>query len=89
MRPSGLAQIADVKAGGRWDAAYAPASTAAMPDDLAAALAANPAAAAFFVTLKGARRYAILYWIGAVKRAQARKIANFIVMLGRRQAIHG
>src|SRR5689334_1936406 len=72
MRPSGLAQIAAAKADGRWNSAYAPASTAEAPPDLVAALAANPKAAGFFATLTGANRYAILYRIGAVKKAETR-----------------
>ncbi|MFC7537805.1 YdeI family protein [Sphingomonas sp. GCM10030256] len=54
------------------------------------ALDENPKAAAFFVTLKGANRYAIIYRIGAVKRPEtrARKIADFIAMLERGQTVH-
>jgi uncharacterized protein YdeI (YjbR/CyaY-like superfamily) len=91
MRPTGLAQIEKAKADGRWDVAYAPASSAKAPPDLAAALAANPKAAAFFATLTGANRYAILYRIGVVKipEARARKIAKFIAMLERGETIHG
>jgi uncharacterized protein YdeI (YjbR/CyaY-like superfamily) len=91
VRAAGLAQIEAAKADGRWDAAYAPASTAQVPDDLAAALDANPEAAAFFATLTGANRYAILYRIGAVKKAEtrARKIEGFVAMLERGETIHG
>ena len=91
MRPAGLAQIEMAKTDGRWDLAYAPASTAEAPPDLAAALDANPKAAAFFATLTGANRYAILYRIGAVKtpEARARKIAQFVAMLERGETIHG
>ncbi len=91
MRPAGLAQIRQAKSDGRWDLAYAPASTAEAPPDLAAALDANPKAAAFFASLKGANRYAILYRIGAVKtpEARARKITQFVAMLERRETIHG
>ncbi len=91
MRPAGLAQVKAAKADGRWTGAYAPASTAEPPPDLAAALAANRKAAAFFATLKGANRYAILYRIGAVKKAEtrARKIAQYIAMLERGETIHG
>ena len=91
MRPAGLAQIEAAKADGRWGAAYAPASTAEVPPDLAAALAASPKAAAFFATLTGANRYAILYRIGAVKKPEtrARKIAGFVAMLERGETIHG
>ena len=91
IRLSGLAQIDAAKADGRWDSAYAPASTAEVPPDLAAALAASPKAAAFFATLTGANRYAILYRIGAAKKAQtrARKIAQFVAMLELGETIHG
>ena len=91
MRPAGLDQIEAAKADGRWAAAYAPASTAEVPPDLATALAASPEASAFFATLKGANRYAILYRIGAVKKAEtrARKITEFVTMLERGETIHG
>lgn len=91
IRPSGLAQIEAAKADGRWDAAYAPASTAEVPADLQAALDKSPDAAAFFAQLTGANRYAILYRIGAVKKpdTRARKIRDFIAMLERRETVHG
>ena len=88
VRPAGLAQIEAARADGRWDAAYAPASKASVPDDLQAALDQNPSAAAFFATLTVANRYAVLYRIGAVKKPEtrARKIAAFVEMLGRGEA---
>jgi len=91
MQPGGLAQIEAAQTDGRWDAAYAPASQASVPADLQAALDASPRAAAFFATLSGANRYAILYRIGAVKKPEtrARKIANFIEMLERHETVHG
>jgi uncharacterized protein YdeI (YjbR/CyaY-like superfamily) len=91
MRPAGLAQIETAKMDGRWDVAYAPASTAEPPPDLTAALDANPKATAFFATLTGANRYAILYRIGAVKtpETRARKVAQFVAMLERGETIHG
>ena len=91
VRPRGLAQIEAAKADGRWDAAYAPASQAEIPADLQAALDKSPGAAAFFETLTGANRYAILYRIGAVKKPEtrARKIAEFVAMLERRETVHG
>lgn len=91
MTPRGLAEIDKAKADGRWDAAYAPASSAAVPPDLREALEQNPMAAAFFATLTGANRYAILYRIGAVKRAEtrARKITEYVAMLEREETIHG
>ena len=91
MRPRGLAQVEAARADGRWDAAYPPASKAEVPPDLKAALDDNPKAAAFFATLTGANRYAILYRIGAVKKPETRKrkIADFIAMLERHETVHG
>ena len=45
MRPRGQDEIDRAKADGRWDRAYAGSSTAEVPEDLAAALAASEAAA--------------------------------------------
>jgi uncharacterized protein YdeI (YjbR/CyaY-like superfamily) len=91
MRETGLAQVNAARADGRWNAAYAPASTAEVPPDLQEALDQSPTAAAFFATLTGANRYAILYRIGAVKKpdTRARKIATYVVMLERGETIHG
>jgi uncharacterized protein YdeI (YjbR/CyaY-like superfamily) len=91
MRPAGLAQIEAAIADGRWDRAYASAGTAEVPDDLQRALNANPKAAAFFKTLSSRNRYAILYRIGAVKKAETRmrKIKEFVAMLERGETIHG
>jgi uncharacterized protein YdeI (YjbR/CyaY-like superfamily) len=91
MRGTGLAQVNAARADGRWNAAYAPASTAEVPPDLQEALDHSPRAAAFFATLTGANRYAILYRISAVKKpdTRARKIATYIAMLERGETIHG
>lgn len=82
MAPRGLAEVARAQADGRWAAAYPPASTAAVPDDLASALDAVPAARTFFDTLTGANRYAILYRIHEAKRAdtRAKRIERFVAM---------
>jgi uncharacterized protein YdeI (YjbR/CyaY-like superfamily) len=90
MRPAGLAEVEKAKADGRWDSAYAGSRTITVPDDLAAALAANPDAAAFFATLNSANRYAVLYRIGTVKRPEtrARKIAQYVQMLAEHKKLH-
>ena len=90
MQPAGLAQIEAAQADGRWDVAYAPASTATVPDDLAAALEANPMAKAFFATLNRTNRYAIIYRVNDAKRPEtrARRIATFVAMLKDRQVPH-
>jgi uncharacterized protein YdeI (YjbR/CyaY-like superfamily) len=91
MVAAGLAQVEAAKTDGRWDAAYAPASRANVPPDLQAALDANIKAAKFFATLTGANRYAVLYRIGAAKKAvtRARKIESFVAMLERGETFHG
>jgi uncharacterized protein YdeI (YjbR/CyaY-like superfamily) len=91
MTPAGLAEIEAAKADGRWDSAYPPQSRAEPPPDLQAALDSSPEAAAFFATLTGANRYAILYRIGAVKTpaARARKVARLVAMLERGETLHG
>jgi uncharacterized protein YdeI (YjbR/CyaY-like superfamily) len=90
MRPAGLAQIEAAKADGRWDSAYAPAKTAEIPDDLQKALNKSPKAVAFFATLNSRNRFAILYRIGAVKKAETRtrKIVEFVAMLERNETIY-
>jgi uncharacterized protein YdeI (YjbR/CyaY-like superfamily) len=90
MRPQGLAEVEAAKADGRWDAAYAPQSAADVPADLQAAFDANPKAAAFFATLKGANRYAVLYRIGEAKKPETRaaRIAKFVAMLERGETLH-
>jgi uncharacterized protein YdeI (YjbR/CyaY-like superfamily) len=83
MRPAGLDQVRRAQQDGRWDAAYEPQSTATVPPDFAAALAARPEAEAFFATLSGVRRYAFLYRIQDAKRpaTRAARIARFVELL--------
>ncbi|MEY2419066.1 MAG: hypothetical protein QOG90_1746 [Actinomycetota bacterium] len=90
MQPAGLAEVEKAKADGRWDEAYAPASTIGVPDDLAAALAKNPQAEAFFKTITAANRYAILYRITTVKKPEtrARNIEKFVAMLAEGKTLY-
>jgi uncharacterized protein YdeI (YjbR/CyaY-like superfamily) len=90
MRPAGLREVEQAKADGRWAAAYAGSRTITVPDDLARALAENPAAADFFAVISSTNRYAILYRIGTVKRPEtrARKIGQFVQMLAEHKTIH-
>jgi uncharacterized protein YdeI (YjbR/CyaY-like superfamily) len=60
MRPPGLAEVEAAKADGRWDAAYASQREATVPPDLAAALAASPAAASAFESLGKTGQYAVI-----------------------------
>ncbi|WP_116948798.1 YdeI/OmpD-associated family protein [Jiangella endophytica] len=72
MRPGGLAQVAEAKADGRWDAAYASQATATVPPDLAAALDADPARRAAFEALTRTARYAILLALMKARTPAAR-----------------
>lgn len=90
MQPAGLAEIERAKADGRWEAAYDAWSSAEVPADLAAALAASAKAAATFAKLNSHNRYAILFRTHQAKRAdtRARRIADFVAMLERDQVIY-
>jgi uncharacterized protein YdeI (YjbR/CyaY-like superfamily) len=90
MRPPGLAEIDRAKADGRWEAAYDSPKTATVPDDLAAALTADPAAAAFFETLDRQNRYSILHRVQEAKRAEtrARRIEKYVAMLAKGEKLH-
>ena len=89
---AGLVEIEAARSDGRWQAAYAPASTAQIPPDLQVALDASPRAAALFAQLKKGNRYAVLYRIASVKKplTRSRKIADFVAMLerGERLRLH-
>jgi uncharacterized protein YdeI (YjbR/CyaY-like superfamily) len=88
MRPAGLAAVEAAQADGRWDRAYAGPATITVPDDLAAALAAEPAAQQAFDGLDGRNRYAVLHRVAtaATPQTRARRIAALVTMLaeGRR-----
>ena len=89
MLPEGRAAVEAAKADGRWAAAYAPPSEAEAPADLLAAIAAVPAAQAMFDVLTKANRFALIYRVNTVKRAQTRerKIGEFVAMLARHETI--
>ncbi|MFP2907554.1 YdeI/OmpD-associated family protein [Pyxidicoccus sp. 3LFB2] len=90
MQPSGMAAVESAKQDGRWDAAYDSQSKATVPEDLAAALAANPRASEFFTRLNAANRYAILWRVHTAKKAEtrARRIKDFVEMLARGESLH-
>lgn len=90
MRTAGLIQINEAKADGRWDAAYEPQGAASVPDDLRRALDKNRKARAFFESLDGRNRYAILYRIQDAKKPEtrARRIQTYVAMLNEGRKIH-
>lgn len=90
MTQQGLAEVDAAKADGRWEAAYAPQSTAEPPAELKAALDADPRAREVFEALDSANRYAIIYRVHQAKTAEKRaaKITELLAMLRRGETIH-
>ena len=90
MHPAGIAEVERAKADGRWEAAYAGPATIEVPDDLVAALDAEPEAKAMFETLNSRNRYAVLYRIETAKRAETRqrRIEKYVAMLARGETIY-
>jgi uncharacterized protein YdeI (YjbR/CyaY-like superfamily) len=90
MQPAGIAAIEQAKSNGRWDAAYQPPSDKTLPADLEEALKKSPKAAAFFKTLNGQNRYAILFRLQTAKKAETRtkRLATFVEMLERGKTLH-
>jgi uncharacterized protein YdeI (YjbR/CyaY-like superfamily) len=90
MQAPGAAAVERAKGNGQWDAAYDSPRTATVPDDLAAALAASPPAAAAFAGLDSANRYAILFRLHTAKKAEtrARRITELVAMLARQETLH-
>jgi uncharacterized protein YdeI (YjbR/CyaY-like superfamily) len=85
LRPAGIAAIEQAKADGRWEVAYAGPASIQVPEDLATALKAEPAAHAMFEILTSQNRYAVLLRIDNAKRAdtRSRRIEQFVAMLAR------
>jgi uncharacterized protein YdeI (YjbR/CyaY-like superfamily) len=90
MQPAGLAAIERAKRVGTWEQAYDPQSSAAVPEDLRAALDAHPEAAAFFDSLNSRNRYAVLYRVHDAKRPEtrARRIAQLVEMLSKGEKLY-
>lgn len=90
MRPAGVASVERAKAQGSWDRAYQGQARSEIPLDLSDALGSNPAAHATFRQMDAANRYAVIYRLNAVKRpdTRARKLAEYIDMLARGEALH-
>jgi uncharacterized protein YdeI (YjbR/CyaY-like superfamily) len=92
MTPHGQREIDAAKADGRWDAAYAPmrsASEALIPDDLRAAIDANPRARKMFKTLSKQNLFALAFRTNNMRTpaGRARKIASLVDMLARGETI--
>lgn len=88
MTAHGFVHVEAAKADGRWDAAYK--TTQAPPDDLLAAIAANPAAQRIYDQLTAQNRFALTFRTVSLKTeaGRARKIATLVAMLARGETIY-
>ncbi len=92
MTPHGQRQVDAARADGRWDAAYAPirsATEATIPEDLRAAIDANPRARRTFRTLGRQNLFALAFRTNNMKTpaGRAKKIAALVAMLARGETI--
>ncbi len=80
MTAAGLALVAHAKRSGEWAAARRREDPRRVPPDLAQALAAAPAALAYFEALPPSYRKMVLYWIEDARRPEtrARRIAELV-----------
>ncbi|KAL9042567.1 MAG: hypothetical protein Q9214_003739, partial [Letrouitia sp. 1 TL-2023] len=82
MRPAGMAAVEAAKADGRWERAYAGPATIEVPDDLAAALATEPAAVSFFENMNKTDRYSVLWRVHtASAQSRAKRVETLVRML--------
>jgi uncharacterized protein YdeI (YjbR/CyaY-like superfamily) len=92
MKPPGQRQVDAAKADGRWNAAYAPiraTTEASIPDDLRAAIDADPRARKTFQTLGRQNLFVLAFRTNNMKTltGRARKIASLVAMLSRGETI--
>lgn len=92
MTPHGQRQVDLAKADGRWDAAYAPQSSATeatLPADLRAAIDDNPRARATLQTLGRQSLFALTFRTNNMKTpaGRAKKIADLVATLARGETI--
>lgn len=90
MREGGLREIEAAKADGRWDAAYDGARNMTVPPELAAALAKDRKAKAFFETLNATNRYAVCWRVQTAKKPEtkAKRVETLVAMLARGETLH-
>jgi uncharacterized protein YdeI (YjbR/CyaY-like superfamily) len=92
MTPHGQRHVDSARADGRWDAAYAPirnTTEATIPDDLRAAIEANPRALKTFRTLGRQNLFALAFRTNRMRTpaGRATQIAALVAALARGQAI--
>ncbi|MEO5670151.1 MAG: YdeI/OmpD-associated family protein [Ramlibacter sp.] len=90
MTEHGLKQVELAKADGRWDRAYGSGNAMPIPDDLLAALRAEPEAMKTLARLNAQNRFAIAFRLHNMKTEAGRKkkMAAFVEMLRRGETIY-
>jgi len=90
MTEHGLREVEAAKADGRWDRAYGSGKDLKIPDDLQAAIDADPKAKAMLAALSAQNRFALAFRIHNMKTpaGRERKIAAFVEMLAKGETIY-
>jgi len=90
MTEHGLREVEAAKADGRWARAYGSGKGMAIPDDLQAAIDAEPAAKAMLAKLTAQNRFALAFRVHNMntEAGRAKKIAGFVEMLRRGETVH-
>ncbi len=90
MTEHGLKEVEAAKADGRWDRAYGAGKAMKIPDDLQAAIDAEPKAQAMLAKLTEQNRFALAFRTHNMKTqaGRKRKIETFVEMLKRGETIY-
>jgi uncharacterized protein YdeI (YjbR/CyaY-like superfamily) len=90
MTEYGLKEVDAAKADGRWDRAYGSGKDMKIPDDLQAAIDAEPKARDMLARLSAQNRFALAFRVHNIKTDAGRKkrIAAFVEMLKRGETIY-
>jgi uncharacterized protein YdeI (YjbR/CyaY-like superfamily) len=90
MTEQGLKQVEAAQADGRWDRAYAAGKALPIPDDLQAAIDAEPKAKKMLESLSEQNRFALAFRVHNLKTEAGRKkkIQAFVEMLKRGETIY-
>ena len=90
MTEHGLKQVEAAKADGRWDRAYKSGKDMKIPDDLQAAIDAEPKAKEMLAKLSAQNRFALAFRTHNMKTEAGRKkkIETFVEMLKRGETIY-
>jgi uncharacterized protein YdeI (YjbR/CyaY-like superfamily) len=90
MTEHGLAHVSTAKADGRWERAYGSGQDLKTPEDLLAAIDAEPAAKAMLANLSEQNRFAMAFRTQHMKTEAGRKktIARFVAMLAKGETLY-